>query len=64
VLTRDAAIERVYLEGELRARGGEALPVTRETMLKQLEKLETLDELLGHRSPYDTGALGKRVIVR
>lgn len=64
VLTRENAIERVYLDGELRARDGEALPVSRETMLKQLEKLETLDELLGHRSPYDTGALGKRVVVR
>jgi imidazolonepropionase-like amidohydrolase len=64
VLTQDATIERVYLEGELRARDGVALPVARETMMKQLEKLETLDELLGHRSPYDTGALGKRVVVK
>lgn len=64
VLTRDEVIERVYLEGELRAQGGQALPVGRGTMLRQLEKLETLDELLTHRSPYDTGALGKRVVVK
>jgi imidazolonepropionase-like amidohydrolase len=64
VLTKDDVIERVYLEGELRAERGAALPVSRQTMLRQLDKLETLDELLGHRSPYDSGALGKRVIVR
>jgi imidazolonepropionase-like amidohydrolase len=64
VLTEDAAIERVYLEGELRALSGQALPVKRETMMQELGKLETLDELLTHRSPYDTGALGKRLVVR
>jgi cytosine/adenosine deaminase-related metal-dependent hydrolase len=64
VLTRDNVIERVYLEGELRAQSGQALPVGRDAMLSQLERLETLDELLTHRSPYDTGALGKRVVVR
>jgi imidazolonepropionase-like amidohydrolase len=64
VLGNPQMIERVYLAGELRAQSGRALPVERATMLRQLEKLETLDELLTHRSPYDTGALGKRVVVR
>jgi len=64
VLTQPETIERVYLEGELRAQAGQALPVERGAMLRQLEKLETLDEMLTHRSPYDTGALGKRVVHR
>ena len=64
ILTEKDAIAQVYLEGELRAEHGKALPVERAAMLRQLEKLETLDELLTHRSPYDTGALGKRVVVR
>ena len=61
VLTVDANIEQVYLEGELRAESGGALPVDRATMLRQLEKLETLDEYVT-TSPYHTGALGKRVV--
>ncbi len=64
VLTEKETIAQVYLEGDLRAENGHALPADRATMLRQLEKLETLDELLTHRSPYDTGALGKRVVVR
>src|SRR6266849_115192 len=62
VLTEPGAIEKVYLEGRLAAENNRAVPVSRETMLHQLEKLETLDELLTHRSPYDTGALGKRIV--
>jgi imidazolonepropionase-like amidohydrolase len=64
VLTKSEMIEQVYFEGQLRAEAGLALPVERAAMLRQLGKLETLDELLTHRSPYDTGALGKRVVVR
>jgi len=62
VLTTPGAIEKVYLEGRLAAENNRAVPVSRETMMKQLEKLETLEEMLTHRSPYETGALGKRIV--
>jgi imidazolonepropionase-like amidohydrolase len=62
VLTQPGAIELVYLEGRLAARSNVAVPVSKATMLKQLAKLETLEEMLTHRSPYDTGALGKRIV--
>lgn len=62
VLTKPGVIEKVYLEGKLAAANNTAVPVARETMMAQLEKLETLDELLTHRSPYDNGALGKRIV--
>ena len=62
VLTRPGTIEKVYLDGRLAAENNRVVPVARETMLHQLEKLETLEELLTHRSPYDTGALGKRIV--
>ncbi|GGC50239.1 metal-dependent hydrolase family protein [Chelatococcus reniformis] len=62
VLSTPGAIEKVYLEGKLSAENNRAVPVSRESMMAQLEKLETLDELLTHRSPYDNGALGKRIV--
>lgn len=62
VLTKPGTIEKVYLEGRLAAENNRVVPVARETMLHQLERLETLEELLTHRSPYDTGALGKRIV--
>ena len=62
VLTQPGVIEQVYLDGALRAVNNRAVPVSRETMMKQLAKLETVEEMLTHRSPYDTGALGKRIV--
>jgi imidazolonepropionase-like amidohydrolase len=62
-LTKPGTIEKVYLEGRLAAENNRAVPVSRGTMMHQLEKLETLDELLTHRSPYDSGALGKRIVM-
>jgi imidazolonepropionase-like amidohydrolase len=62
VLTRPGAIEKVYLEGRLAAENGRAVPIARATMLHQLQRLESLEELLTHRSPYETGALGKRIV--
>jgi imidazolonepropionase-like amidohydrolase len=62
VLTKPGVIEKVYLEGKLAAEDNRAVPVLRETMMAQLAKLETVEEMLTHRSPYDTGALGKRII--
>ncbi len=62
VLTKPGIIEKVFFEGRLAAENNRAVPVARNTMMSQLEKLETLDELLTHRSPYDTGALGKRIV--
>ena len=63
VLTRAGAIEKVFLEGKLAAENNRAIPVSRETMMRQLHKLETLEEMLTHRSPYDSGALGKRIVM-
>lgn len=51
-------IERVYRDGELVATEGIVHPPTRAAILTQLRQLETLEEVLGHRSPYSTGALG------
>lgn len=51
-------IERVYRDGELVATEGAVHPPTRAAVLTQLRQLETLEEVLGHRSPYSTGALG------
>lgn len=62
VLTKPGVIEKVFFEGRLAAENNRVVPVARKTMMNQLEKLETLDELLTHRSPYDTGALGKRIV--
>lgn len=56
-------IEQVYLEGRLMSVGGTVTVPSRETVLGQLRQLETLGELLGHRSPYMTGGLGKRVVL-
>ena len=56
-------IERVYQEGRLVARNGMVAAPTREAVLGQLQQLQTLAEVLGHRSPYLTGALGKRVVL-
>lgn len=56
-------IEKVFLEGRLVAEDGAVAQPTRETILGQLRQLETLEELLGHRSPYMNGALGKRVVM-
>lgn len=54
-------IERTYLEGRLLSVSGKVVVPTREAVLGQLRQLETLEEMLGHRSPYLTGALGKRI---
>jgi imidazolonepropionase-like amidohydrolase len=62
VLTKPGVIEKVYLEGRLAAENNRVVPVSRATMMGQLEKLETLEEILTHRSPYDSGALGKRIV--
>ena len=52
-------IERVFRDGEQVATNGTVHPPTRQAVLTQLRQLETLEEVLGHRSPYATGALGR-----